>query len=506
MQGVTATVTPAKGGRTGMATLLGVSLVVVALASIEIQSSFSIGENWATPIALVTLIWLGCYSATTWLYFGHPYLFSNAYVAALAIFHLGLLVPFGLGMVDVPAWETSQGRWIRVAGWYVALALAMFGIGLAISCLRHRQRRAIHESSEQAALTEQNLARLRNLGIGLAIAAVLGLVIATFRLGNLLAYTRFDLFFRSSDPRFLSLFFYMGPTAAVVLVITARTHAQKLASYGYAAAIFLVVLLSGNRSWALFPMMAGVVLWVKVGRKLPLTVAAGLVAAVLIAIPTIAMVRSLGSYEDISLRDIQAAREQSTVKAALIEMGSTLNALAVTLEFIPEVEPYRWGKPFLIYLRQAIPNVGLTANQDYARDTVYAKLMSDPKAVLDLEPADWTSWKVIPESFLYGAGTGFSAVAEPYFSFGYLGVLVWFLAMGAFLGRMDLKDLRLDFRWLVFGAIFFWSLPVTSRNSFGVFTKPAALILAVLAIWIAVRRFTPFRVPGRRPRLRPSAF
>jgi oligosaccharide repeat unit polymerase len=104
----------------------------------------------------------------------------------------------------------------------------------------------------------------------------------------------------------------------------------------------------------------------------------------------------------------------------------------------------------------------------------------------------------MPESFLAGAGTGYSAVAEPYFSFGLLGVVAWFLILGAFLARMDLANLKLSYHWLVFAAFFYWHLLVTCRNSFGVFTKPSALILFVLGIWLLVRRFTPFGQPVRR--------
>jgi oligosaccharide repeat unit polymerase len=118
---------------------------------------------------------------------------------------------------------------------------------------------------------------------------------------------------------------------------------------------------------------------------------------------------------------------------------------------------------------------------------------------LELEPSDWAAWKIIPDTFVAGAGTGFSAVAEPYFSFGYVGVIVWFVLLGAFLAKMDLVDVRLNYYWLVFAALFFWHLLAICRNSFGVFTKPSGLTLAVIAIWIVVRAFTPFR---SRPRSR----
>jgi len=478
-----------------MVALLFISVLVVAIASAETQAAYSIGQSWAPFIAFTCIAWLIAYGTAAWLYFGNPYLFSMAYIVALAVFHLGVLVPYALGMIDVQDWTAGPGRWFKLAGWYTALAFGLFGIGFAATCLRNCRRRSTSGQYDDDAVADWNIARLRNLAVGLAIAAILGLFIATLKLGNLLAYTRFDLFFRASDPRFLSLFFYMGPTAALALVVTARTPKQRLASYSFGACILIIVLLSGNRSWAFFPLLAGAVLWAKLGRRIPLTVSAGIIAGVLLVIPVIAMLRSMGTYEHLSLRDLEASQEQSSITGALREMGASLGTLAVTLQYIPREEPYRFGRQYLLYLRQAIPNIGLSASKEYSRDTIYQRIRSNPRYVLELDPADWASWKLIPDSFLAGAGTGYSAIAEAYFSFGYVGVAVWFIGLGWFLARMDLTDMRIHYRWLIFATFFFWSLPVTARNTFGVFTKPAALILSVMAIWVLVRRFTPLRRP-----------
>ena len=146
----------------------------------------------------------------------------------------------------------------------------------------------------------------------------------------------------------------------------------------------------------------------------------------------------------------------------------------------------------------AIPNIGLTANPETSRETEYQRLISNPQAALELDPSDWASWKLLPESFAEGAGTGFSAIAEPYFCFGYFGVVVWFVLMGAFLAKMDWV-IRLNYKWLIFGALFYWHLLATCRNPFGASTKPSSLTLVVLAIWIMVRTFTPFRPPHQPP-------
>jgi oligosaccharide repeat unit polymerase len=338
---------------------------------------------------------------------------------------------------------------------------------------------------------------LRNLATGLVIASAVALAIVILRFGNVLAYSRFALFFQSGDPRFLSLFFFLAPSAALALVTTARTPTQKRASYVFGACILLVALLSGNRSWALFPLLVGAVLWVKLGRRIPLIVALSASAGILLLIPTISMVRNLGTYEQLSLKDFELSQQQSSILDALTEMGSTLNALAVTVQYIPDEEPYRFGQPLYQYLKMAIPNFGLSASLEYDREVLYQRLISDPSADLELQPGDWASWKIIPGSFVAGAGTGFSGIADPYFSFGYAGVCVWFIVLGAFLAKMDMVDIRLNYKWLIFSSLFYWHLLVSCRNTLGIFTKPASLVLCVLAIWIAVRNFLPFGRPNQ---------
>jgi hypothetical protein len=290
---------------------------------------------------------------------------------------------------------------------------------------------------------------------------------------------------------------YLGPAAALTLVATARTRRQKTAAYSFAVCMLAVTLLSGERSRAFYPLLAGAVLWVKLGRRIPLVVAAGAIAAVLLVIPLIGMIRTLGTYEKLSFNDIQRAQQRSTMADALFEMGAIIGDLSVTLQHIPKEEPYRFGRPYLVALREAIPNIGFTLNTQYSRANLLQRLKSDPRTVLELDPSDWLSWKIMPERFLT-MGSGFSGIADPYFSFGYAGVVVLFLLLGSFLARMDLVDVRLNYNWLVFAALYFWAVPLTCRNTFGAFTKPASLILTVLAIWVIVRQFTPFAKPVRR--------
>ena len=67
--------------------------------------------------------------------------------------------------------------------------------------------------------------------------------------------------------------------------------------------------------------------------------------------------------------------------------------------------------------------------------------------------------------------------------FNLIGILVFFIAMGVFLGRIECIPLLLHRNWFLFASMIFWHLLPTVRNGLAVFTKPAVFTLIVLLIW-----------------------
>ena len=347
-----------------------------------------------------------------------------------------------------------------------------------------------------AALAARNLARLRNLGIGLCFACLVALVIGLAQVGNLLQYSRNQLFFSGMDIRGIALFNWFGPSAATAMVITARTPRQRRWSYVLGALALAIYLLSGNRSMALFPLLVGVVIWVKSGRRFPLPLAAGVALAAILIIPVIGALRTMGAYDKVSFSDVSKSSERASVSSALAELGGSAGVLAVTLQYVPAEDPFRYGRTYLVYLRQMIPNIGGSTDISESPRAILAESGSVSAALQRFSPSIWATVRVLGvESALYGGqGVGFSGIAEPYFNFGFIGVVVFFLGVGVVFARMEARNLLLQYRWLVFAALFYWPFIGTVRNEFGTFTKPASFILICLGVWWLVRRFTPWRV------------
>lgn len=482
--------------RDGLWFLLAASLLLFLWASIQISGTAGASSADRLAVSCAALAWLAIYMASTAWVFGTPYLLATAYVLPLILFHFGLIVQEAFGFVYVDEFRTDFGHWVTLAGWYTNLALGCVGLAFAIACLASRPPPPI--SREVAIqLAKRNLNKLHNLGVGLFLASLVFLAIGILQQGNILKYDRVALWFEGDfDRRGLGVYDSVAPTAALVLVIAAQTRSQKRWSYLIGLVTFMLFLLSGNRSPAFFPLFLGAVLWVKSGRKIPTLMASSVVVLTLLMIPVLAELRSSYTYGQISLGAIRKSASQASVSSALTELGGSVEILATTLQDIPAKEPYRRGGSYLIYLKAIVPNVGLHRR---SAEDVHGKGALE-EGMLYVPPHEWAAIKIlgIDNAEYRGAGVGFSAVAEPYFNFGYFGVVVFFTLMGLFLARMEVTHLLLNYPWLAFASIYYWLLLPTVRNELGDFTKPASFVLSSIAIWLLVRRFTPWALRQHR--------
>ncbi len=462
-----------------------------------------IGETFAPSLAAV--IWLAVYLFSTKIAFGSIYLFSSAFVVSLFLFHFGLVLQDGFGLLQVKDWLGPLGAWAVRAAWYTNIALSCIGIGLSIYLMRYKAKRPPSPELVERAFS-QNRAWLYDQGIGLLLASALLLALSFATMGNIFALSRLELF-HLSDTRFISVFSMMAPSAAIAMVIAAQSRSQKRTAYIAAALILLFFLLSGQRTTALFPLLTGIILWVKCGRRINPMLAGATLFAVLLLIPLIGYLRTLGTLGEIASVDaIAEATEVVDLRDSFGEMGGSIGPLMYTIMLIPEEESYRYGRTYLSYLLDVIPNIGLTADYSTSRAAAAEKIRggATEEALFEMQAGDWATYHIIREQFEAGGGAGYSGVAEPYFNFGLIGILVFFIAMGAFLGQFECVPLLLHRYWFLFASTIFWHVLPIVRNGLAVFTKPAVFTLIVLLIWKFVRPYVPISKP-RQPKRRKSA-
>ena len=253
-------------------------------------------------------------------------------------------------------------------------------------------------------------------------------------------------------------------------------------AYPLVIAIVLIVLFLGYRSSAMFPMLVGAVVWVKVGNKVPIYIAGLLIAFALITIPATRYLRDTGAYQDMSQEKLLESFVVTKSSDAISEIGGTNGILANVMKWVPKSEPYLYGKSYLWGMSIVVPNFG--EKKDSARErTETGKGRSNVEGLRNGNPAEWYIYKTNRWKYKHGLGSGFSTIAEAYLNFGYTGILLYFIVLGYFLGRLDSVDLRQHPKTLIFSGGFLWFLIKTVRNSFGVFVKPLGLLIVIVLIW-----------------------
>jgi hypothetical protein len=456
------------------------SVAIALYALTQCVGDARVHQYWSTQVAVGCLIWYAIFATTCIRRLGSAYSFANIYIICLGLFHLGLIVPVGLGIFNIPT--LTQDPWYERAGWYTALTLGCFGAGFALS-LRSTSRRATSMQSD--AQSRRTLDAMRSYGIGLLVAAAASVVLMIYQLGNIFRFARLDLFSGAGDSRGLILFTFTFPSAAILLLIGSR----RTAHYVWAALAcltgFVLFMVTGYRTLALFPLLAGAVIWRRTGRTIPGWLATVGVAFLVIAIPAILQLRSsTTSFGSISTQSIGKAFGTANAADTFKELGSSVGVLAKALERVPAADPYRFGMSYVQAAAEMVPNIA-AQNRRWDRDVILSKSgAARDEALRTSELSTWISYHILGDiSFGSGIGAGFTAIGEPYVNFGTLGVVVYFSVLGFLLGRLDQKPLLEHAGWLLFACVAFWHFTNTVRNDMYNFTKPLAFIYVCLLIW-----------------------
>jgi hypothetical protein len=460
--------------------LFMVSLALALYALIQCLGNAIAHENWSVQVSAGCLIWYAIFAATCIRRLGSAYSFANVYIICLGIFHLGLIVPVGLGIFNITS--ITQDPWYERAGWYTALTLGCFGAGFAFS-LRSTSRRAT--TTQIDAQARRKLGTMRSYGVGLLVAAAASVVLIVNQLGNVFQYARLDLFSGAGDVRGFGLFTYTYPSAAILLLIGARRRTDYVFAAILCTAGFLLFMVTGYRTLALFPLLAGAVIWRRTGRTIPGWLAAVGAAFIIVAIPAILELRSSTTrFSAISAQSVGKAFGKANAADTFRELGSSVGVLAKALERVPATDPYRYGMSYVQAATEMVPNIS-TQSRRWDRDAVLSKSgAARDDALRSSALSTWVSYHILDEiAFSLGYGAGFTAIGEPYVNFGMLGVIVYFCVLGFSLGRLDQKPLLEHAGWLLFVCVAFWHFTNTVRNDMPNFTKPLAFIYVCLLIW-----------------------
>lgn len=460
------------------------SLIISLLALVHILGLVRYTEGWQLSVASTSAIWLTVFVLCAYAKHKTLYLFSNFYVAMLALFHLGVTYSDAFGLFPDVRWHNSTDPWLIQANWYSVFALACFGTGFTFT-LPGKRPIPTH------AIRNPALRSAHSCGIGLFACSLLLLSFAILSLGNLLAYSRSDFFQGVGDTRALGVFLMIFPSALILLLLGAATFRERILAALLATAGFVLLLLSGYRTSALYPLILTAILWVKTGRPIPRIVATFGILLIAFSISAVGMLRLMGSYQSLDSEDFKESIEKSSIKDTFV-LGQTSGLLAHVLRLVPDQYPFRYGMTHINSIKDSIPNV-TSAIQESPRVTAMRRSLLNRETLSDLPPSDWLTYHVAHWAFTKGHGVGFTSIGESYLNFGIIGVMVFFLLFGYLLGKLDNVDLSRHPMALVFSSSLLWHFIRTVRDDMGNFYKPALFTLIILLVWSIL--FKPFSSP-----------
>jgi len=388
---------------------------------------------------------------------------AMCYFILLGLFHLGLIVPWALGIYDISRAPYFSPYDLSRSIALINYSTISFQVGLVL---------ALNFGKKRANLLRQFATDSENLEVYLAGCLVLTIGIIMFVIGLVgldplgyfrLSYSETFRLRAESDPRL----FGSGITVAFIGLSIAAAGASRRRFRFVAAvgAIWLAGLMYwGFRGPALIAALIVYIIACKKGFRFSRWVRLLGGTSLLVILPVLHVSRELPlndrlahvSFDDINILDAPA------------EMGMSIRPLVETVNLVGPRD-LRLGRTYWIAIKGIVPNLAFRWEA------------SSAGSENDLPPSHWITAAVDPWTYKNYGGMGFSAVAEPYMNFGLLGVIGYFVLLSFFLIRLEQVSIRSAYA-LAAWALILGPLLWTTRNDFSNFFRPAVWGLLTLAV------------------------
>ena len=383
------------------------------------------------------------------------------YLVLLGLFHLGLVVPWALGMYDA-----SRMSWFEPHGLSGAIGLIIYSIlayqlGLIVAVRKSEDMKSL--AIDYSKLEDRNIFLVGSL---LFVPAALMFVIQLVGMDpagyDRLIYSEYFRLRAESEPKL----FGSGITIAYVglcLAVAGASRKQLRVTLVGAGIWVLTLFYLGFRGPALIAGLVVCTIALKKGIRFPKWTPWVAVSLLLVAIPIMRSARE----EPLISRSITLSLNDFNILDGPAEMGESIRPLVETMALVGP-RSYRYGKTYWIGLKGAVPS---TATWD----------PTATQSIDELAPNNWLIAVVDPWTFEHYGGLGFSAVAEPYMNFGIAGVLGYFMLLAFLLVRLDHLSIRSPYGlgcWALILGPLLW----TTRNDSANFFRPAIFGLVCLGL------------------------
>jgi oligosaccharide repeat unit polymerase len=384
-------------------------------------------------------------------------------LALLGLFHLGLVVPWALGLYDVGRlpWFAPYGLSHGMA--LIICAIVAYQLGLlvavGIGASGGKQLRVDNQEIENQ--------HVFVAGCFLFLVGLTAFIVGLIRLDPVgyyrLSYSETFRLRAESDPRLFGLGLMIVFIGLCLGVAGASRRQVRVAFLG--ASLWVTILFYlGFRGPALIAGMIVYAAVVKKGISVSAWLPSSVVLIALVAVPVMRFSRE----QPLNQRSFSTSLNEFNILDTPAEMGASIRPLVETVDLIGRAN-YRWGRTYVIGIKAIAPNLAFRWEAASA------------ESVDDLPPSHWIIAMVDPWTYKNYGGMGFSAIAEPYMNFGVAGVVGYFLLLAFALVRLEQVSIRSSYA-LASWALVLGPLLWTTRNDSANFFRPAAWGLLCLGL------------------------
>ena len=213
---------------------------------------------------------------------------------------------------------------------------------------------------------------------------------------------------------------FIVPGALVLLAGSKESRRGRVASAIVVAIYAMVQLFLGARYPAVAPVIAYALLWHRLIRPLPRSLAIGAAIFVFgIVFPVVGATRDKAPADPFA-PEAPPPASGSRFTGVLVETESTTATIAYTLTLVPSVRDFDHGTQYFYAASTLVPNL-----------------------FWDLHPAarhgyagDWVTWMVDPAFAASGGSFGYSFIAEAYLNWGWIGGPLFLGIVGFFFAQL----------------------------------------------------------------------
>jgi hypothetical protein len=384
-----------------------------------------------------------------------------AYLSLLGLFHLGLIVPWALGLYDISRVPSFVPYGLSRSIALVDYSAVAFLVGMMFALSRRKQAVLLSQSVTET--DDRNVyvggCFLLAAGIAMFIVGLIGLdPLGYFRL----TYSEIYRLRAESDPRL----FGSGMTVAFIglSIAAAGASRRRFRVVAIVGAVWLVSLMYlGFRGPTVIAALVVYIIVRKKGLRISPLASIAAAALLLVVLPLMHENREV----PMNSRLAQISLNDFNILDTPAEMGVSIRPLIETIDLIGPHD-FRLGRTYWIAIKGIVPNLALHWEA------------TSTESELDLPPNHWITAMVDPWTYKNYGGLGFSAIAEPYMNFGIPGVIVYFFSLSFFLIYLEQVSTRNAYA-LAGWALILGPLLWTTRNDFTNFFRPAVWGLLTLA-------------------------